>query len=185
VIRAGISSRRLGQAGNADPGSYPSDRRGLRETFRRPLRCAGRGWWPRSAAPPLDVFRASHRWISLFWMTRRSFACHGERSLADFVEKYRSPLAYSNRPAPGLVAPGEAPRRWPNNWLSSSVSTIAEQLQTANRLMGYRLSWWMAWGHELFSFDPWGLQEERSLMLRNLARHLKDVDMAGLWLTIP
>ena len=43
------------------------------------------------------------------------------------------PLAYSNKPGRVSVAPVKAPRIRPKSWLSRSVSTIAEQLQTARR----------------------------------------------------
>ena len=42
------------------------------------------------------------------------------------------PFAYSNSPGRVSVAPVKAPRMWPKSWLSSSVSTSAEQLHTAS-----------------------------------------------------
>jgi hypothetical protein len=54
------------------------------------------------------------------------------------------PLAYSNKPGRVSVAPVKAPRTCPKSWLSNSVSTIAEQLQTANFCCETGLIWWMA-----------------------------------------
>ena len=42
------------------------------------------------------------------------------------------PFAYSNNPGRVSVAPVNEPRTCPKSWLSSSVSTSAEQLHTAS-----------------------------------------------------
>src|SRR5882724_2522576 len=53
-------------------------------------------------------------------------------------------LAYSNSPGRVSVAPVKAPRMCPKSWLSSNVSTSAEQLHTASFCWLTGLIWWMA-----------------------------------------
>jgi hypothetical protein len=77
---------------------------------------------------------------SWFCTTRSSLLCVVSGMSAISSRNTVPPCAYSNRPTRSWVAPVNAPFTWPNSSLSNSVSTIAEQLQTANRRAATGLS---------------------------------------------
>ena len=66
---------------------------------------------------------------------------HRHRSLADLIEKDRASVRVLEKAWPGVGRSRERPVTCPNSWLSSSVSTSAEQLHTAKRWVLTGLNW--------------------------------------------
>ena len=62
----------------------------------------------------------------------QQFGLHRQRHLADFVQQQRAAVGLQEQPLRSARASVKAPRAWPNNSLSSSVSGKAAQLTATN-----------------------------------------------------
>src|SRR3989442_1382906 len=65
-------------------------------------------------------------WTSRSWMTRRSLACSAVGSSPISSSRSEPPWASRNTPRWASSAPVNAPRLWPNSWLSTSEGAAVE-----------------------------------------------------------
>ena len=140
--RSGISSVRWRKGGRRDHHHIQPIIQVFAKLLFAGWRFPNRDAWPPAPAHPQEWFPCRRAVAGIFPEARATACTWVFRVISPISSrKMVPPCACSKRPMRRACAPVNAPRSWPNNSLSSSVSGMAAQLMAMNGALARSLCW--------------------------------------------